>query len=326
MSQIGRKVLVGLAKETTRGTAVATAGCWPAVTDNGVQDKIEKVRNTAALGVIEAGHESHVAKEWGEGDIKGLITDKTVAWLFMWLFGQESVAANTPTSGVTTRTYNVKQDAKHQSMTVLLNDEQLGDRAYALAMMSSFEINIEPGKEVEFSLNYKSKKGAAATVTTSLTAENTFLSRDAILKLATNAAGLNAASAVQTLRKLVLKFEKNVEEDYRVGGTGPSEIYNKEFSVSGTLDLALEDATYRDLALSDAVRALRVTVPIPTVTIGTSTNPSFELSFNKVSFSEFSLERGLGDIVMQALSFEAEFSVADGKMVEGRVINNVASV
>lgn len=50
---IGRQQSVGIAKETTRGTAVASAAYWLPFSDAALEEKFENFTQDEAYGVIE---------------------------------------------------------------------------------------------------------------------------------------------------------------------------------------------------------------------------------------------------------------------------------
>ncbi|MDR2416360.1 MAG: hypothetical protein LBD75_07370 [Candidatus Peribacteria bacterium] len=69
MSYIGRKINIGLALETTRGTA-RTATMWMRKTNCSFEPKITKVVDEGSLGVIHDAACSTVANERAEGDLE----------------------------------------------------------------------------------------------------------------------------------------------------------------------------------------------------------------------------------------------------------------
>jgi hypothetical protein len=65
------------------------------------------------------------------------------------------------------------------------------------------------------------------------------------LKLATNAAGLDAATAIN-VTSFNMEVAKNAEALYVLGSKEPEDIINKQFGVTGSIELYFENTTYRD--------------------------------------------------------------------------------
>ena len=70
---IGRRISYGIAKETTRGTAAATAAHWIPHLSADLQDKHESALNNSAMGVIDLNNDAIVTQIWSEGKIEGKI-------------------------------------------------------------------------------------------------------------------------------------------------------------------------------------------------------------------------------------------------------------
>jgi hypothetical protein len=318
---IGRLVNLGIGKETTRGT-VAAATYWLFKTDLNYQEKFEQAVDESSVGVIADAIDAQIVKKWAEGSFGGDIKDKSIGLILLALFGSVSSALKGGESVVYEHTFSMGNTAQHPSLTLGI-DDPWQDYQFALAMIESLEIKYERGKFVAYTANFKSKKGATATLTASYSAENSFRPQDFAFKMATALSGLDAAPAV-VIKSATLKFEKNLEVDDVLGSVDPADILNKQFVCSGTIEALFDDeATFKTIVLGDTAKAVRFDIKNTTVTIGTSANPELKLDLAKAKFSEITRATPIGDLVKQTLAFKAFYSLSDSKLFQC-VLTNLA--
>ena len=323
---IGRKINLGIAKETTRGTAESSATFWLQKTNAQFDERREFADQVQSLGVIEDAVGTDVVKAFAQGNITMPITDRSIGLVLLSALGAVSTAANTPEAGVQTHTFTLGQSAEHQSLTYFLEDVLAGqDYTHALGVIESLELTYERGRHIEVTLNVRSKKGETATLTSSFSVENLFRSQDFELKLASNLSGLGAAGAT-VVKRLSLSIEKNLEDDDVLGSNEPNNYHNKEFAISGEVEALWEsEAAFKTQYLAGTTKAMRVDLVNSDVTISSSTNPQLTVDLAKVAFKELTRPFNNGDIVMQTLGFKAFYSVSDAKMVEARLVNTEVS-
>ncbi len=309
---IGRLVNLGIGKEGTRGTAVSPT-YWLFKTELNYQEKFEQTIDEASVGVIADAIDAQITKKWAEGSFGGDIKDKSIGLIFLSLFGSVSSALHAGESVVYDHTFSLGNSAQHQSLTLGI-DDPWQDYQFALAMIENLEIKYERGKFVAFTANFKSKKGATATLTATYTTENSFRPQDFIFKIAANLAGLTGATAT-VIKSATLKFEKNLEIDDVLGSVDPADILNKQFVCTGTIEALFEDeATFKTATLGDTAKALRFDIKNTSVAIGTGANPELQIDLAKIKFSEITRATPIGDLVKQTLGFKAFYSLSDSKM------------
>lgn len=323
--EIGRKVAVGLARETTRGTAVAPA-YWAKHLSLDFMQKSDKQYNESGMNVLDKFNESEVMKDWGEGKLEGKISDKTFGLILTSAFG----AAPTTTTNadastlVKDHTFAQNQTSEGATLTVGLKDT-LRDERYALGALDSLDLNIEAGQWAKFTATYKTKKpSASAGNTVVYVAENEFKGKFAVVKLAANVAGLSGASAI-TLRTLKLSINRNVDPYFALGSNDPNNIINKEVEIKGDFVALFDAVTHRDTFLNNTYQAMSITLTNTDVTIGTAANPKLVLTFPKVSFSNWGVDQGLGNIVEQTLGIQPVYSLTDGYTWSSVLTNLVTS-
>ena len=324
---IGRLFQVGIARETTRGTAISSAAYWIPFSELALEEKDTKVVDDMSYGVIEDTQGQSIIKQWAEGKLKAPIGDRHFPLVLYSVLGSLSTGANADGSGnVKDHTITVGQTAQHQSLTYFLDDPLAGvDYKHANGVATSLEISYEMGKFLEYSLNIKAQKGVSTTNTPSTTAENRFLPQHVTFKLASSYSGLGAASA-QVIKSLSLKFDNNIEDDYVLGSLAPADFLNKQFTIEGTLEAMWQnESDFKTFVLAGTSKAMRIDIVNSDVTIGTSANPEIKIDLAKVVFEAVTRPIKVNDMVKQTLNFKAHYSQSDTKMVQIVATNLITS-
>ncbi len=323
---LGRLFQFGIARETTRGTAIASAAFWLPFMEFALEEKDEKAIDEATIGVIEDSMGQSIVKQWAEGNIKALISDKTFPLFLDATLGSLSTVAGSPEAGTNTHTITVAQNAQHQSLTLFVKDPLAAqDYSHALGVITGLEISYQAGKFLEFTANLKSKKGAGGSFAATANTENRFTHKHFTFKLATNLAGLGAASA-QNIRSLSLKINTNVEDDLALGSVAPIDFLNKQFSIEGTLEAIWQnESDFKTFVLAGTQKAMRLDLKNTDVIIGTVTNPQITIDLAKVIFKEIMRPIRINDIVKQTLAFRGHYSTSDAKAITISAVNAQSS-
>lgn len=320
---IGRKVNVGIGKETTRGTAVAPE-FWLPKMELEIDDVIEQVINESSVGVIEDAENADIVLKKAEGSLTGRIDDTAFGLWLLATLGK--VSAPSVVSGETSvydHTFSVLQDAQHPSLTISVNDEN-GDRQYPLGMVNSLELNIALGEFATYNVEFQANKSESATLTPSYSlTERVFLPQHGEVKFASDLSGLDSAPAIN-VKSVSLTISKNIEDDQVLGSVDPVDRLNKQFEVEGTIELLYTDRSYIDtILLGDLAQALRIRLT-GTETIGNSSNPRLTIDLAKVKLNEVSRDLSNNEIVKQTLNFKSFYSLADAKSITA-VLRNLRS-
>ncbi len=319
---IGRKINIGIGKETTRGTAVGAA-FWLPATEVAHEDKREYAKNEAVNGTIVDASEAAIVKRWAEGGFSSLIGAEHIGLVLYSLLGSLSSGAVSGQSGAYDHEITLQESAQHQSLTIGI-DQPNGDRQFALAVANSLEIGFEKGKFLDYSVDFMSKRGVDASLSPSLVQESKFRPQDFEFKLADDLSGLAGASAI-AIQAFDISFEKNTESDDVLGTIDPVDFLNKQFAVSGSFTLVYDNQTYEDMALDGTEKALQVKLQNTGVVIGSSTNPTITIQLAKCIFEEVTFSRGLNDIVTHTLNFKGLYSASDAEIGNIVVRNTTAS-
>lgn len=320
---IGRLCNLGIGKEASRGVGVA-ASYWVPKAEVSFDDKVTRVRSEMSFGNInQFGNQSLVAYKMAEGSIEGDVYDKSFGLLLYGLFGTLNSASF---NGAYKHTLSIQDSAQHQSLSLYLDnsDGASTDLLFELAMIESMEITFVPDDTVKYSIEFKAKNSAGTTSTASYVAENKFLGRNLHFKIASDTSGLDAATDIP-LKSLTLTISKNLEYDNVLGTVQPIDILNKQFQITGEIELDLEDRTYADYMLNGSYKAVRMDCVNDAVTIG-STNPAFRIDLSRVDFDSWEAQRGNDDIMKQTMEFNALYDITNGNVVNNAyIVNEVSS-
>lgn len=319
---IGRLADIGFAKEATRGTAESSATYWVPKLSLSMDDVIDQAVDESSQGVIEDATGASVIAKRAEGELEGNIGDRSFGLLLLSALGSVSTTGPSQTT-VYTHTFSVSQDAQHRSLTLFLDDPNQ-DYTFALGMIDTLDIDVALGQFAKFTAGFRSKAGSTATLSPSYTAENRFLPHHGSLKIASDLSGLGAASAID-IKSVKLAIANAVEEDMKLGSIAPADILNKQFAVTGTVELVFNDNTFKTDMLADTAKAMRLRLTNTDVTIGSSLNPQITIDLARVKFSNFSKNYSNGDIVTATVDFKAFYSIADSKMITVELINTATS-
>lgn len=320
---IGRRIKIGIGKESVRGTAIAPTYLIPDMSFS-FDDMTKKARSDAGLGRIEDSEESFVVSKWGEGDFEGEVRASSFGLILLSLLG--SVATSAPVDSAYTHTFTLSQTNQHPSLSLLVGDPNTTE-AYPLGMINSLELTADLENVLKFSCGFMSKQGSTSVLAqATLATEFKFTKKHAIIKLATTLAGLDAAPAL-SIKELSLTINKNAALDEVLGSVDPEDILNHQTSVEGSLKLNYEDETFKNYAKDGTFRAMRIQFINTDATIGAGTTPKLTFEFPKVDFYDWKPNNALEDIVTQDIAFKGNYDLTNGVPVitNTKLVNTVAS-
>src|ERR1044071_6182942 len=151
---IGRKIQVGIAKESTRGTAPSSATYWNPWIDLVLDEKKEFAVDEQSYGIIEDTTNLSQVKKWSEGSISGNVHDQTIGLILYAMFGGYAVSG--PSDSAYTHTFTIGQSAQHQSLAFYLHDPLAAqDYNYPNGVVHSLELTAELKKFVMFNAAIK---------------------------------------------------------------------------------------------------------------------------------------------------------------------------
>lgn len=321
---IGRLTSVGIAKEAVRGTAVAPS-FWVPVRDLDFDDTVDTKDNESGFGVITGISDSDIIKQWSEGGYEGKIFDKSIGLELAALFGASPTSsAHAGATGAYDHAFALANNNQHLSLTVAVKEANNNLR-YVNSIIDTWKFEAALDDYIKRSMKLMGKKGATASDTVAYTAENEFVPRHMVVKVATNLAGLTAASAIK-VRNITFEVNKNADGLQVLGSNDIDDVVNKTFEVSGSIEMYYDNTTYRDLVFNNTKQALRISVVNTDVMVGTGTPTATLLQFDfaKCIFGKW--ERGFDndDIMTQTVDFKAAFSLSDAATMSALLTNGYA--
>lgn len=299
---VGRRGQLGIAIESTRGTSPASASFfWVPNVTMSFRDSVETAREEQGQGVIADSDSNYIVMQMGEGDVEAQLYDKALGVILTGVLG---AAPSTAGVGPYTHTYTLSNTNQHKSLSLYWKDPDRSDM-YQLGMVNSFQISVEPNGIVSYTVGFMSKVGKDWTsLTPNFTSlGNKFLHQHVQVRLASSIAGLAAATPI-SLKSLELNINKNTVYDSVMGTVEPEDILNQQLSVEGSLNLNLEDDTYRAYMLDGTYRAMEVKFL-------RSSSSTLTFQFPRVDFTEWEPDYTLNEIAKQSINFKANYDQAN---------------
>lgn len=322
---IGRRVEVGLGIETTAGTAVAPQ-IWVPHLGAGFQRRNKQVQNESAMGRVEKVNDSAVTAKWADGSLNGKVGDKSIGYLLYSVFGSPTTTDNADSdAAVKDHTFNVSQTNSTPTLTVVRKDAGVSNRRHALGTVGELNITSDDDGWIRFESDLKAKAGANGSDTPAYTAENEFLLRHTTIKLASNVAGLGAASALD-VRSFKLEINRNLADPFiPAGSVEPTAFDATEWEASGEIVLRYNATTFEDLWYDNTKRALQIALINNDVTIGSAARPSLTFTAPQASLTSFEKSDDLDEIVEQTIEFSCELSLSDAYALRAVLTNTQAA-
>lgn len=323
MSYIGRRVGVGLGKETTRGTAVSPTYFFP-LEDYDYDDKAEVIARTGRRSRIEESFNGDVVKKWGEGSLSGAVFNSGFGLVLLSALGTDTATTTSGETAVYDHTFSVANTNEHQSLTISSDDSVETDKQYAGAVITSLEIKGAPGEYLTYNAGFMGKSEASGTITASYATEHPFRPQDITFKYATVFSGLAAASAT-SIRSFTFKIEQNVEANYNLGSITPSNFYNKQYTITLDLEMLHTADTFRDLFIAGTVEALQVSCANTAITLGVAANPTVRLDCYQGQLTDWSRTLSNNDLSIENMSWRLDYDTTNSKSIEVLLRNIISS-
>lgn len=315
---IGRRENIGLGIEATAGTGIAPQ-TWQRHLALTLDQKTTVVQNTSALGRVENINDSAVTEEWVEGSLNGKITDLSIGYPLVNIFGLVSAALHSGETIVYDNTYTVAQSTLPPSLT-FARVNPVVSRRFAMGILTDFEIDIKQNDWVQFTATVQAKSGATSTETVALVAENEFTSKHVTIKVATNLAGLPGATALQA-KSLKLKISRKAERFTPLGVIDPASFDPNDWGATGTIITRYTDTTLENIAMANTRQAMSVALINTDVTIGSAAHPSLTFTAPQIEIAPQTLDNKLDQTLSQTFNFTCEFNTAAGYMMQAILTN-----
>jgi hypothetical protein len=315
---IGRRESIGVGIETAPGTAVAPQSFQRHLALT-LDQKTTVAQNKSAMGRIEDINDSAVTEEWSEGSVNGKVTDLTFGYFLLNMFGTDTATIHATETTVYDNLFTVLQTSPPPSLT-FCRVNPIQTRRYALGYQSSLEIDIKQNDWVQFTSTIVAKNGTNATDTAAYVAEREFTSKHVTTKIATNIAGLTAATPLQ-IKSLKLKLDRKQDRFTPVGAIDPVSFDSEAFTVTGSFVLRYTDTTLEALGLANTAQAMSIAIVNTDTTIGTAANPGVTFTLPQVRLAPVTLDNTLDQVLSQTINFTAEINLTAGYMIQALLTN-----
>jgi len=321
MEILGRQIELGVALETTRGTAETTAERWIKNVTASVQERAEHAIDDNSHGSLADSDNRRVTKKWVEGSLEGILQVDVVGYFLYNIFG--SISSTNVVTGVYSHEITLDSTTiEHPSLTFFAKDGGVQNLNISNGMISSLEINASMDDYVRFTTNIMASEAEDGSDTPAYSEEQDFVGKDITIKVADTEGGLSGAEAI-SVKELGLTLDTGAIVDYVLGQYNPEDIYDAKLSIEGNIVKNFKDETYKDLFLGDDAKYMEISI-VGSQDIGTTENPSITILLNKVKITGWERSGGNDELVSESLDFKAFYNETDEEMGKITIVNNTA--
>ena len=314
--QISRLGSLGLAIETSAGTANTTASVYLPYSENSLRGHHEPIENISARTSRIMDSDSVLGRRWTEGDTEILSDIVNAGYLWKLALGNELYVSGTPSN----HTFYPTFSGNTPLTATLINSRGSTDvEQYNYASIDELNFEVSDGLatlNASWQAQYPTA-GAAQTATTTsgtvLAFKDYFINFGATL----TAAGTNPTTPVS---EFSLTIANNLEVIHRSGSSDVSVIRSKGLQVTGSYKLFFDSVTDRDAYYALNKRSM-------IVTFSGNANESLRFRIPKFRINEADIDTGLDDFYALTADFTAEDAVDLGdRLISVRLQNNKTSV
>lgn len=317
---------VGVENPSARGTLVVPQAFISGRSPAGVTVEVTKalLKETRASGIASQG--SVVVQRKASGPLEFNLRSETIGYLLKSLLGK--CTTTTVLSSVKSHKFEVlPNDPQHPTLSLALSQPgAFQDYAYKTAIVTKLEIKTPVDDLVNATADFiASDEEEHAAYTPSLAdTDYYFRPQDVSIKLATNVAGLAAASAIN-VKEFSLVVNNNGKPQQHIGSATPTDNIAGLKEISGELMIDYENDTYHDIYKDGTYKAMEITLERTDVDFDVSHNhPKIVITLAKVSIEQSAPDRPLDDIVKDKLSFLAHYDADEAEAINIVVQNTVA--
>lgn len=321
----GEDINLGIARETVRGTAEAPQAWVPGRTPTGVRLVTTKtpIRETKGSGMSASG-EVMVQKR-SEGDLEFNVRNNSIGYLLLSLLGKVTTSANG--SDYDHLFEILTGNAQFPTLTLALSQLGQQDYRYAKAICTALEIRTPVDDLVNATASFLGVGEEAVSDYTIAWPDNDYYFRhyDISIKIATDVAGLGAASALK-VKEFSLSIANNGRVNQNIGELTPGDVFGILHEITGSMKIDYDGETHHDIYASEAYRAMQITLERTDIDLSSSSiHPKIVITLPKISYSNLTADRPMDDIASQDIEFMAHFDETEGEGINVVVTNETAN-
>jgi hypothetical protein len=320
----GEDINLGVARETVRGTPETPSAWVPARTPTGVRVMVEKtpIRETKGTGINSQG--STIVQKRSEGDLEFNVRNGSIGFFLLSLLGKVTTSAN---GAVYDHLFEVLT-GNAQYPTLTLGMAQLGqqDYEYERVLVNSLELRTPVDDLINATVGFIGVDEAThADYSPSYGSDDYFFRHyDVTLKIAADVAGLGAASALK-VKEFSLSINNSGRVNQNISELNPGDVLALMLEITGGMKIDYDGETHHDLYVNNTSRAMSITLTRSDVDIDTGVNPQIEIILPNITYTSWTPERPLDDIVTQDIQFTAHYDDAEAEAIHVTVTNEIAN-
>jgi hypothetical protein len=303
---IGKQVQFGVAVESTRGTAEATAMKWFRQISCTIVERAAHAKDESTRGRLEEGLGRRVVQKWVEGDFEGYLHADDVGYLLASLYGK--VTTTVVTGSVKSHLFELAQNITHPTLTLFVHDG-VESKTFAGGVVTSLEISVAQEEMLHVKGSFVAGAAGASSDTPTYGTEYDFIARDVTVKVAATEAGLAAATALK-LKDLTIKWDAGAQRDHVIGSYDPDDTYNTKLAIEGDFTRNFGDTDFKDMFLGDTAKYMSIAI-VGAAEIATGHNPSVTVVLNRVQVTDWNKAGGASELVTEPVKFEATLNQTD---------------
>ena len=297
----GRKVAIGLAPESTRGTKAAPV-LYYMHTSFKPQNKVEYKESGGMVGTLAKNHKKSIISEMAELPIKWNVGIESIGYFLLAMLGSVTSAETTGT-GAYKHTFNFLNDNISPTFTVSENNG-VESLAYPLASIEKLAFDFKQDDFIKLDSTWKSRKAEDTALTVSYTDEQEFTGREVSVYFADTLAGLDGATAI-CVESGSMELVKEVEQVFCLGGLWPKDVITKNIDFQSSLTIRHKDKVFTQYNEDSTHKAMRIRIKDSNTTIGVSDNPTIDIDVAKVTFDDVVKEWEGDDIARQNITISS---------------------
>lgn len=314
--QISRTGSLGLAIETSVGTANTTASVYLPYSDNSLRGHHEPIENISSRTSRVMDADSVLGRRWAEGDSEILADIVNAGYLWKLALGNELYVAGTPSN----HTFYPTFSGNTPLTATLINSRGSTDvEQYTFACIDELNFAVSDGLAT-LNASWQAQYPVAGAAQTATTTSGTVLAfKDYFINFGSTltTAGTNPTTPVSEFN---LTIANNLEVIHRSGSSEVSTIRTKGLRVTGSYKLFFDSVTERDAYYALNKRAM-------IVTFSGNANESLRFRIPRFRINEADIDTGLDDFYALTADFTAEDVVDSGaRLLDVRILNGKASL
>ena len=307
---IGSLYRVGIAIETTPGTAMSAPQFFVETDDFNVVPKIEVAIKEQLTGRPEKQSGNDKVLQWSEFDFSFRARELSLgAWLKL-LLGQEALTLATPNS---THTFSLTS-ANSSPLTFTLFTTDISNTesyVYAGCVIDTFDLEYKEKGYVMAKVTAKGKSEqvlATAPTYPAVSDQGEFISANTVLNIGASSTTPNFVADIK-LRQGTISFKKAIIENVTQGSLEIRDFLNGRFEIEASLELVYDGrADYREKFKVNTNQYYQL---VSTSTI-TATPPTFTCNIVQGNITEYEEPITLGDLLYQTIKITGNYNFTIG--------------